>query len=330
MIVRARARRAKARRAARYSRDIGHASCRSGGGRSPRATARGSSATPPGDSASAAISGSDAAGHLAAQRVRARPRRRARRRAAGGSAPGRRRSTSTVCAPRCRSSASVPWSTSRPSRRMPTRSQSASTSLRMCDDRKTVWPRSLGLGTRLAERHLHERVEPARRLVQDQQVGAGRERGDELHLLPVALRERAHLLARVELEPLDQHVAVGARRCRRAGVPRNSSVSAPVRLGQSERLAGDIRHAAVRRPASVHASSPKSSARPAVGAMEPEQQPDGRRLARSIRPQEAIHLAGRDREVERIERERAPVALREDLRADCVHVRQAWQPVEHA
>jgi hypothetical protein len=44
--------------------------------------------------------------------------------------------------------------------------------------------------------------------------------------------------------------------------------------------------------------------------VKPEQQPDGRRLARSIGSQEAIHLARRDRKAECIERERAPIALR--------------------
>src|ERR1039457_3190894 len=49
---------------------------------------------------------------------------------------------STVSALRCLIWASVPISTSLPSRKMATRSHSASTSLMMCEDRKTVWPRS--------------------------------------------------------------------------------------------------------------------------------------------------------------------------------------------
>ena len=48
----------------------------------------------------------------------------------------------TVTADRCRSWARLPSSASRPARRMPTRSHSASTSLRMCEERNTVWPRS--------------------------------------------------------------------------------------------------------------------------------------------------------------------------------------------
>jgi hypothetical protein len=58
----------------------------------------------------------------------------------------------------------------------------------MCEERKTVW---------------------ARWLVEDQQLGPGRERGDQLDLLPVPLGERPDLLPRVEPEALHQPVAVG-------------------------------------------------------------------------------------------------------------------------
>ena len=65
-------------------------------------------------------------------------------------------------------------------------------------------PTLLRLEHGLTERHLHQRVEPARRLVKDQQVGSRRERRNELHLLPVSLRQRADLPIGVELEPLHQ------------------------------------------------------------------------------------------------------------------------------
>ena len=51
---------------------------------------------------------------------------------------------------------------------------------------------------------LLERVEPRGRLVEHEQLGVGGERGDERHLLAVALRVRAALLGRVELEALEQ------------------------------------------------------------------------------------------------------------------------------
>src|SRR5262245_9044904 len=47
------------------------------------------------------------------------------------------------------------------------------------------------------ERALHERVETARRLVEEEEVGAGHQRGDQDQLLAVALREGAHLAGRV-------------------------------------------------------------------------------------------------------------------------------------
>ena len=103
----------------------------------------------------------------------------------------------------------APISTSAPSRRMPTRSHRASTSLRMCEDRKTVWPRwraSLGA---LAEGLLHERVQAAGGLVQHEQVGPGHEGGDEDDLLAVALGVLADLLGGVEVEALDELVPVG-------------------------------------------------------------------------------------------------------------------------
>ena len=56
-----------------------------------------------------------------------------------GTAPSK--VASTLSALRWRISASVPISTRLPSRRIPTRSQSASSSLMMCDDKNTVWPR---------------------------------------------------------------------------------------------------------------------------------------------------------------------------------------------
>ena len=67
----------------------------------------------------------------------------------------------------------------------------------------------LGGRDAVPEHHLHQRVEPAGGLVQHQQVRPGGQRGDKLHLLPVALGQRAHLLADVQVEPLHKLVPVG-------------------------------------------------------------------------------------------------------------------------
>ena len=103
---------------------------------------------------------------------------------------------------RWRSSASVPLSTVLPARMMLTRSQSSSTSERMWLDSSTVAPSAADAGDLAVEDQLHERVEAARRLVEEVEVGGRREGGDERDLLPVALRVGAALLARVELEHL--------------------------------------------------------------------------------------------------------------------------------
>ena len=59
-----------------------------------------------------------------------------------------------------------------------------------------------------AEHLLHEWIEPGRRLVEQEQVGPGRERGDQQDLLPVAVAVRADLLVGRELEAVDELGAV--------------------------------------------------------------------------------------------------------------------------
>jgi hypothetical protein len=63
------------------------------------------------------------------------------------------------------------------------------------------------LANALLEDRLHQRVQATRRLIEDEQLGARRERGDERDLLAVALRVRARLLGGVELEALAQLLA---------------------------------------------------------------------------------------------------------------------------
>src|SRR6478609_1218243 len=65
-----------------------------------------------------------------------------------------------------------------------------------------------GLGDRVAERGLHQRVQSARRFVEDQKLRAGREGGDQLDLLPVALGVVTNPLVRLEVEPFDQRLTV--------------------------------------------------------------------------------------------------------------------------
>ena len=151
---------------------------------------RGCRARATGWSASAAISGPTLPRHLEAERVRARAPRPRRRAAAAAPATRPSKVTSTVCALRWRSSASVPSSTSLPC------AEDADPVAERLDLAEDVRREEDGLAAllrlahRLPEGHLHQRIETAGRLVEDQQVGAARERRDQLHLLAVA-RARA-------------------------------------------------------------------------------------------------------------------------------------------
>jgi hypothetical protein len=168
---------------------------------------------------------------------------------------------------------------------------------------------------RLAEAHLHQGIEAARRLVQDQQLGAARERRDQLNLLPVAVGECTHLLVRIELEARGQLVAVGC-------------VSSPAhageeleRLGAGQRrpqvrLGGHERHPPVRLNRVAPCIDPVELRPSGARAEQAEQQPDRGRLARSVRAEVPVHLAGLDRQIEQIQRNRVAVPLRQPLGPD--------------
>ena len=165
-------------------------------------------------------------------------------------------------------------------------------------------PALLRLLHRLPEGHLHQRVEPARRLVEDQQVGPARERRDELHLLAVALRECPHLLVELEPEALDENVAVGdvgpAAQPREIGEGLGAGQARP-----EERLAGDVADPPVRGDRLAPGVDPEELGAAIARAVQAEQQADRRRLPRPVRAEVAVHLARRDGEIERLEGERS-------------------------
>ena len=74
----------------------------------------------------------------------------------------------------------------------------------------------------LVERLLDERIEPARRLVEHEQVGIVHERLDEPDLLPVPARQLLDPAVEIEVEPLGELVAA-SRRARRAGARRSGA-----------------------------------------------------------------------------------------------------------
>src|SRR5690606_34762400 len=73
--------------------------------------------------------------------------------------------------------------------------------------------RAAQLADQREEQVLVERVESAEWLVEDRELGAVHDGGDELHLLLVALREAAQLVARAigEAEALEPAVGLAAR-----------------------------------------------------------------------------------------------------------------------
>ena len=181
----------------------------------------------------------------------------------------------------------------------------------------------------VAERHLHQRVEAARGLVEHQQVGTGPEGGDELDLLAVPFRVVAHALSGVEVEALDELAPVRA-------------VDGAVQVGHEleallarerrpqQRLAGDVGQAAVRRHRVGPGIDPEHPRAAGARPVQTEEQPDGRRLSGPVRPQIAVDLTGGDRQVEPVEGERRPVALGEPLGVDDEVVRRRQASVLRA
>ena len=169
---------------------------------------------------------------------------------------------------RWRSSASVPVSTHRPARMMLTRSHSRSTSARMWLESSTVVPVGSELLDAVAEDLLHQRVQPGRRLVEEQQLHVGRERRDQGDLLPVALgvgcgpswsgRARSARAGRPR-RPRRLHPAAG--RAGRSPRRRSGSATGSRRPGR-RRAAGAARGVAPRVPAEEPHLPASSRSRP--------------------------------------------------------------------
>ncbi len=195
---------------------------------------------------------------------------------------------------------------------MPTRSQSASTSLRIWEDRNTVCPRSLRLLYALAKDHLHQRIEAGSRLVEQQQVGSGRKCGDQLHLLPVSLGERADLLVRLEIEALDELISV-------------DPVDPPVHLTQEleglrtcerrpeERLASYVCDPPMCCNGIPPRVDPEQLAAAACRAVESQQEPNRGRLSCPVRSQVPVHLPLADVQIQCVEGDRAAITLRQRI-----------------
>ena len=173
-----------------------------------------------------------------------------------------------------------------------------------------------GLADAAAELVGHEGVETGGRLVEDQQVGTGRQRGDQRRPsggcpwsrpAPSSTgRGRTARRARPG-RPASTEPCTRPSRCR---------VSAPVRFGHSDVLAADVGQPAVDGHGVAPAVESEQLGRARGGPDQAEQQADGGRLAGPVGPEVADHLAGGHLEVEVDEGIGAAVALGEPAGAD--------------
>ena len=154
----------------------------------------------------------------------------------------------------------------------------------------------------------HERVQPGGRLVEHEQLGVGGEGGDEGDLLPVALGVVADPLGRVEVEPLDEG---GPSSLVEPAVGRAEDVEAlPAGEPRPERdVAGDIGEPFVERRGLAPRVTAEELDVAAAGADQAEDDPDRRRLARSVGAEEAVDLSGGHLEVEPVEGADRPEGL---------------------
>ena len=154
-----------------------------------------------------------------------------------------------------------------------------------------------GLRHALAECAFLQRIQAARRLVQEQQIGPRHEPGDQNELLPVPLRVGTHLLGRIELEALDQQVPVGD-----VDVPMDATQQVE-RLSSGERgpevdLARHVRDAPVGLDRICLAVDTEDLRPARRGSDEPEQQADRGGLTGAVRAQVPDHLSLRDVEAQ--------------------------------
>jgi len=181
-----------------------------------------------------------------------------------------------------------------------------------------------GLADAVGEDLHHKRVESGGRLVQDQQFCSGGEGGDDHDLLPVSRGIRAHPLAWVEGEALDE-------------VPLGGDIVGSTEPGEDVEdllsgevapqgdVAGDVGDPPrdLRR---VCAGVQAEDAHIACGAaVEAEEDADSRGLAGSVGAEEAVDCTGLDDEVEPVDGAEPAERLNEPMALDGVRGRRALE-----
>src|SRR3954451_15196148 len=169
-----------------------------------------------------------------------------------------------------------------------------------------------------AEDLLHQRIEAGRRLVEDQQLGVGGQRGHERALLAVALGVGAALLRGIQLKALDQRVSA-LRVQAAAQAPEQVDHLAAGQVRPQRHVAGDVRDAPVQGGDVAPRVAAEQARGAAVGAIEAEQNPDRGRLAGAVRPEKSMDLALGHRQIEAVQRARGAEGLDEVADLDGRH-----------
>ena len=173
-------------------------------------------------------------------------------------------------------------------------------------------PRLAGFAEQLQERVLHERVQTGGRLVENGQSWLVEQRLNEPYLLPVAAAEPPGRQVEVHAQALRERV----RRPQVLHAPQAGEVAhrlPPRGPHVQAELARQVAH----RPAYLHAlpvGIEAENLRVTAGGVEQiEEQPDGRRLACAVRPDESEDLAWPDLQIEALDAQTAAVVLGESL-----------------
>src|ERR1700730_13072664 len=168
-------------------------------------------------------------------------------------------------------------------------------------------------------------IEAARRLVENQQARAGHEGLDQDDLALVAGRVLAELAADVQLEALDHLLEVCVIDA--PAQVREVLEDLPAReIGIERGLTGHVADEALDLQRLLPAVEPRDPRGAGIGAQQRHQQPDRRRLARTIRAQEAEHLALLDLERDVGDAALTAVILGKFFRLDdCCHI-SPFQP----
>ena len=148
---------------------------------------------------------------------------------------------------------------------------------------------------------LHQRVQTRGWFVENVELGVGGERGDDRHLLPIALGVGAGLLVGVEFEALDQLVAPAGVDAVAAQPGQKVDGLQAGQVGPQRHIARDVGDSAVQLNGVVPRVAAEQPHGSAVGPQQAEQHADRRGLTRSVRSEESGDISRRDHQVEAVE-----------------------------